>query len=331
MIWETSLEETGAYDQAIALLFEGFEKETGTRIAPGERAKVGLKLNTRSGRGLATPLPLIRAVIAELEMRGFSRQSILLIDSNRHALHRAGVLSFSTLESDLFEGCPVLALDSGQYFDEDWFYDSPLPPTLRENPNSFFRMETDRGSLDVGDRQRKSFLPMPLIEDVDFWINLATVVDDPALGIDGAMASATLWNVGNSQRFLANDATAAAALAEIAAIPELRERLLFHCVSLGRYQYIGGPMFHSRYTQSEPKIWLGSDAVAIDRLFLERMNRLRVLEGFPRMDPLPRQFPFAVSLGLGTDDLNHIEVRSILSENDSNRDSVFPDLRGTDE
>ena len=154
---------------------------------------------------------------------------------------------------------------------------------------------------------------MPLIEEVDFWINLATAVDDPVLGIDGAMASATLWNVGNSQRFLANDATASAALAEIAAIPELRERLLFHCVSLERYQYIGGPLFNSRYSESEPKLWLSSDAVAIDRLLLERMNYMRVLEGFPRIAPLPRQFPFSVSLGLGVDDLNVIQVHQINS------------------
>ena len=25
-----------------------------------------------------------------------------------------------------FEGCPVLALDTEQYYDADWFYDSPL-------------------------------------------------------------------------------------------------------------------------------------------------------------------------------------------------------------
>ncbi len=311
VVWEVEIEETGGYEHAVSVLLDCFEEVTNTRIVPGNRGKVGLKLNSRSGRGLTTPLSLIRGFITALESRGFSSNSILIIDNSRHALHQAGVLSFSSCEADTFEGCPVLTLDSEQYFNEDWFYDSPLPPVRKEDPMLFFRPQNDHRSLNKGDRQRKSFLPMPLIEEVDFWINLATAVDDPVLGIDGAMASATLWNVGNSQRFLANDATASAALAEIAAIPELRERLLFHCVSLERYQYIGGPLFNSRYSQSEPKIWLGSDAVAIDRLLIERMNRMRVLEGFPRIAPLPRQFPFAVSLGLGIDELDAIEIRKI--------------------
>lgn len=313
VVWEAAVEETGNYEQAVSVLFEQFEEVTDSRIVPGDRGKVALKLNSRSGRGLATPLPLVRAIITALESRGFSRDSILILDRTRHALHRAGVLSFSTGQADIFEECPVLALDTEKYFDENWFYDSPLPPVRKENPSLFNRFGNDPRSLDEGDYERKSFLPMPLIEEVDFWINLATAVDDPVLGIDGAMASATLWNVGNSQRFLANDATASAALAEIAAIPELRERLLFHCVSLERYQYIGGPLFNSRYSESEAKLWLSSDAVAIDRLLLERMNYMRVLEGFPRIAPLPRQFPFAVSLGLGVDDLNVIQVRQITS------------------
>lgn len=311
VVWEASLEGKLAYEPAVAGLLDAFEAETGTRLVPGSRGKAALKLNTRSGRGLATPLPLIRAFVSALEKRGFSRESILLVDSNAHSLHRASVLSFSSPESARFEGSPVLALDSGRYFDADWFYDSPLPPARQEDPSLFSgRARNDRPLAD-GDDQRKSFLPMPLILEVDFWINLAAAVDDPSLGIDGAMASATLWNVSNSQRFLANDATAAAALAEIAAIPELRERLVLHCVSLERYQYIGGPLFNSRYSRSEPFLWLGSDPVAIDRLLLKRMNRERVLEGFPRIDPLPRQFPFAASLGLGTYDLDAIRIRQI--------------------
>jgi hypothetical protein len=59
------------------------------------------------------------------------------------------------------------------------------------------------------------------------------------------------------------------------------------------------------------------------------MNRMRVLEGFPRIDPLPRQFPFAVSLGLGTDDLNAIEVRRISPGIESDEDSIAPEFPQT--
>ena len=152
---------------------------------------------------------------------------------------------------------------------------------------------------------------MPLLFEVDFWVNLAVGTDDRALGIDGVLASATLWNVSNSERFLRSEATASAAIAEIAAIPELSERMLLHFVSLDRYQYIGGPQFNSLYSHSEPLLWMSSDPVALDRLLFDRINILRRNNGFPEIVSLPRQFPFAASLGLGTFELSRIRLRRI--------------------
>ena len=170
-----------------------------------------------------------------------------------------------------------------------------------------------RGSsaLEEGAIERKSFLAAPLLFEVDFWVNLVVGVDDESLGVDGALANATLWNVSNSQRFLGNEATASAAVAEIAAIPELSERMVLHFVSLERYQYIGGPRFKSRYSRSEPLLWMSSDPVAIDRMLYDRMNRYRLLNGFPEISPLPRQLPFAASLGLGVYDKSRIRLQRL--------------------
>lgn len=168
-----------------------------------------------------------------------------------------------------------------------------------------------RDSLEEGVEARKSFLPEPLLFEVDFWINLAVGVDDPALGVDGVLANATLWNVSNSRRFLVNQATASAAVAEIAAIPELAERLVLNLVSLEAYQFIGGPFFNAIYTRSEPRLWMSSDPVALDRLLYDRINTMRRLEGFPEIDPLPRQLPFATSLGLGVHERSRIQIKPL--------------------
>ena len=45
-------------------------------------------------------------------------------------------------------------------------------------------------------------------------------------------------------------------MSEIAAIPELEERLVLNFVSLERYQFIAGPFFNSIYTRSEPRLWM---------------------------------------------------------------------------
>jgi len=306
VVWEASLRGERDHRAAVADVFDAFEAAGGRDLAPGERGRVGLKVDTRSGRGLSTPLDLLRAAIAALAERGFARDDILIVDQSAHHLRQAGILPPLSAESSRFAGCPVIALDSGEHYDREWFYESPLPPPPRGASSAF---GGDReGKLPEGADARKSFLPAPLLFEVDFWINLPVVADSPVLGVDGALANATIWNVSNARRFMAGETSAATAIAEIAAIPELKERLALHVVSLEAYQFIGGPEFRSLYTRSEPRIWASADPVALDRLLLERVNRRRRLEGFDAIEPLPRQLRFAHSLDLGVYRRDELEI-----------------------
>ena len=311
LIWEAPLETESSFFAGISALINTYEVEMKTRLVPGKRGKVGIKVNTRSGRGLSTPLELLRAVIKAFEERGFERQAILILDYSMYGLREAGIVPVSGTGAVAFEGCPVYALDSELYYDMDWFYESPLPPSQDQELQFTRELGGEGNAVPDGARERKSFLPMPLLFEVDFWVNLAVGVDDRALGVDGALANATLWNVSNNQRFLQSEATASAAVAEIAAIPELNERMLLHFVPLSLYQYIGGPQFNSLYTYSEPLLWMSSDPVAIDRLLFERINTLRRNNGFPEIESLPRQLLFAASLGLGTFDKERIRIKQI--------------------
>lgn len=310
LVWESPVARGSLYYTEVEALIEAYELEVGQRLEPGLRGKVGLKINTRGGAGLGTPLQLIRALVEVLEERGYARQRILIVDDSSHNLREAGVLPPLSQAAAVFEASPVVALDTGEFYDSDWFYDSPLPPALQQEPQLIGEMRRSL-QLEEGSQARKSFLPQPLLFEVDFWINMAVGADDPALGVDGALANATLWNVSNSRRFLVNQATASAAVAEIAAIPELEERLVLNFISLELYQFIGGPFFNSIYTRSEPRLWMSSDPVALDRLLYDRMNAMRVLEGFPEIEPLPRQLPFAASLGLGEFERERIRIRRV--------------------
>jgi hypothetical protein len=328
LVWEAQLAEGEHYHSEVAALVETYEDEVGVRLAPAERGQVGIKVNTRSGRGLSTPLRLLRAVIDMLELRGYDRESIMIIDYSGHQLRQAGIMPPLSSAASHFEGCRVLALDSELYYDANWFYDSPLPPSLNQEPQLFGHIRHARHTLQEGVKERQSFLARPLLFDVDFWVNLSVGVDDWVLGVDGALANATLWNVSNSQRFLGSEATASAAIAEIAAIPELSERMVLHFISLDRYQYIGGPRFKSRYSRSEPLLWMSSDPVAIDRLLYDRMNHHRLLNGFPEITPLPRQFSFAASLGLGVYERSRIRVQRVVFAGASEGSQNLPDSGG---
>lgn len=272
-----------SYAASVTNLFAAFETKTARALKPGASGKVGLKIYTASGNGLATPKNLTRAVIKELEKRGFARDKIFLLDLNEKFLRTTGYLPRLPVAGETFEGCPVLALDSGKHYNGKWSYANPLPSKeVVAAPGDY--------SLAISNADKLSMLPVPLMFDVDFWISLPVATDSQALGVSGALGNATIWNISNQKRFLENAANAQKAAVEIAAIPELHEKFVFTLLSLEKYQFIGGPEFDSNYCLSENRLWLSGNPLILDFLMMERMNKARVRQNLPAIDPEPAMF-----------------------------------------
>lgn len=299
-IWQTDLPtfESAAYQRAVERLMAAFEENTGKSLTPGEWKRAGIKVYTNSGPGHQTPLALTRAVVEALVKRGFERKNLLILDARESALRDAGYLPLlsARVENPKFEGVPVGWLDSGQYYNPKWFYDNPVP---QEFTTAFGRELLHLDSLEEDPEARKSPLSATFLTEVDFWINLPMVTDHPALGLNGALVNATLWNVGNRRRFFLSPANAPVAVAEIAAIPEMQDTWAFTLMTLEAYQYIGGPGFNSLYTVSEPLLWLAVDPVILDAKILERMNRVRQAHGFYSLGEWLPELEYAANLNLG--------------------------------
>jgi len=298
-VWEANLNgfEYEDYAPEVEALLTQFERALGQRLIPGEKGKVGLKVYTNSGPGLATPVPLVQAVIAALIDRGYTRENIFLVGLNPLRLRFTGYLPSLITGVTPFEGHPIYILESGQFYDPEWFYDSPLPS--RFDPVFLNRQARDDPNARL-EATRRSFLATPLFLEADFWINLPIYTDHPTLGVNGALANATLWNASNTARFFNNPANAPAAVAEMSAIPELRQTWLFTIASLQHYQFVGGPAFNSLYTVSDRKMWLSADPVALDTLMLERINFHRKQAGFPIVSEEIRTLEFAEVLKVGS-------------------------------
>jgi hypothetical protein len=298
----------GAYAGATERLMSQFEQAGGRRFAPGAHGRAGLKVYAESGAGLATSRKLVRAVIAALERRGFKRDQLFIVGLNAARLRAAGFLPALSEGGSDFEGVPVVALESGNYYDPAWFYDSPVPSPRIDAPSlDLGRLDRDTDEHTAADWDRKSMLPVPLMFDADFWINLPACSDHPVLGVNGALVNATLWNASNTQRFFRSPANGPAAVAEIAAIPELRAGWICTIVSLERYQFIGGPIFNSLYTVSEPLLWLSDDPVLLDSLLEQRLDQGRIAAGFRQLPDDLRLLAYAHQLGLGSADHNRVE------------------------
>jgi hypothetical protein len=304
-VWEARLAsfDREYYDRAVEALMEKYEAAARLNpamrpLAPGAKKRVGLKVYTDSGQGLATPIPLVQAVIAALERRGFENKNVFLVGLNQLRLRMTGYLPSLVTGQTPFVGNPVYVLESGRYYDPVWFYDSPLPE--RFDPIFAAQQTKQYSNTSTKDEDRKSFLATPLFLDADFWINLPVYTDHPVLGVNGALVNATLWNASNTARFFRSPANAPAAVAEMSAIPELRETWVFTIASLEIYQYIGGPFFNSLYTASEPYLWLSTDPVMLDALMRDRMNRWRRRDGFQDISDDIRTLEFAEALGVGS-------------------------------
>ena len=299
-VWQSKLTgfDLPAYEQSVNALLAQFEATTGKKLVPGEKKKVGLKIYTDSGPGMATPIPLVKAVIAALEKRGFATENIFLVGLNQLRLRMTGYLPSLVTGETPFKGHQVYVLESGRFYDPAWFYDSPLPqrfdPIIAESQTKDFPNSSTK------DEDRKSFLATPLFFDADFWINLPVYTDHPILGVNGALVNATLWNASNTARFFRSPANAPAAVAEMSAIPELRQTWMFTITSLEHYQFIGGPFFNSLYSKTEPLLWLSTDPVMLDALMRDRIDRARRQGGFENISEEIRTLEFAETLGVGS-------------------------------
>jgi hypothetical protein len=298
VVWEVELtgENKGSYAVAVEQLFEAFESAQGTQIRPGNTGRVALKVDTRRGLGLATPPDLVMAVMDALRKRGFISRNIMIVDQREYPLRGAGFIpSFSHGGTD-FHGSDVHAWYSWRFADADWYYESPLRGELPPE-REWSRLQKERNKDELS---RSSFLPYLLIDGVDFWINMPVYGHVPTLGFSGALVNASLYNITNEERFLTNKLNAPVAVAEICAIPEMREKWLFTLVSMERFQFEGGPMFNALYTGGLPLLRLSADPVMLDAAALVHINQAREKAGF-EVYPLPHPvLDYAEKLGVGS-------------------------------
>jgi len=297
------------YQAAVENLLGIYERSNDRYFTPGSKGKVGLKVYSNSGPGLSTPEALVEALVKSLIKRGYKRSDIFIIGLHGRMLRESGFLPPLSHRSMLFNKVFVRSLDSGEYYDEKWFYDSPLPA---KSSQYWINIDEENaiGKKSDESRERKSYLPMPLMHEVDFWVNLPCYSDHPTLGINGALMNATLWNASNTTRFLRSPASAPVAVAEMGAVPELRETWALNIVSLQRFQYVGGPIFNSMYTVSEPLVMLSDNPVLLDSIMSERINKHRKKNGFA---PLPQELKilaYSEQLGLGAKDTSFANLIS---------------------
>lgn len=264
------------YRQAIEKILCWQEKLKGETFRPGGKGRAAIKIHCSSGKGLETPANLVRGAIDALCARGYRKKDIFLIDVALLKMWECGFISTLGPGPRDFYGVSVYALDSDPCWDEAWFYDCPLlGGNFRLAQNSLHAY--DSSSIT---QKRRSYLPVFLLFDVDFWLNLTTVRGDTNLGICGAVANATLFNISNNHRFLHAPENAAVSCCEIFAIPEFRAVPIVHIVDLHCFQLIDRTYYDAYFCRNEKMLIASSDPFLVDFYCWRLLNNWRKRVGF---------------------------------------------------
>lgn len=149
---------------------------------------------------------------------------------------------------------------------------------------------------------------------VDFWINLPVITDMKGIGICAALGNMTIWNMSNNERFFSSPANAPIALAEVAAIPELKDAMLLTILSYEKVQFVGGSVFNAAFTSSEKLLYASANPVILDFFALDYINCRRVEKGFKPI-PLPPIFEYASQMKLGSPKPSDIKFKSVKNAN----------------
>lgn len=140
-------------------------------------------------------------------------------------------------------------------------------------------------------------------------INIPVLKDHGLTGITGAMKN-HYGSIDNPRQYHGNNGTNPG-VAEVNAIPVIREkqRLVLFDALLGVYN--GGPRWQRQYVWPYGGILVGTDPVAIDAVALSILDEKRQAEGMRSLAPRARFLDAAEALGLGTRDPDQIDLVEI--------------------
>ncbi len=257
-------------------------------VAPDD--VVGIKVNPLSGWGLSTNLGVVAEIVRGLVAAGVPEKNIIIWDRFASHLERAG---FEIKEDGAGVRCYGTDSPSGGE-DEEVVYEprrEDYPLGLPDwSPSQFSKIAT---------RQVTKIINAPVLKD-----HLQS-------GITGALKNIAFGVINKTSRFHRAPYNCDPAIAQVAAHPAIREKVVLHICDALRACYEGGPVYQDQFSWEAKTLLFATDPVAMDRVLLDIVQAKRKEHRLPdlyRTPRPPKHIHTAAKLGLGTDDLQKVEV-----------------------
>lgn len=256
---------------------------------------VGIKVFSEPGANSGTRPAVVAAIVADLLKAGLDPSHIIIWDKRLLDLRLAGFDDLARQYHVSLAG----AADSG--YDPDVYYDNSIMGSLVAGDYDF-----DHGGKVTG---RYSYLTKLLTRKVTKIINVCPLLNHNYAGVCGNLYSLAMGSVDNTLRFEASPERLATAVPEIYAKPELSDHVVLNITDalVGQYQGELTSLLH--YSTALNQIWFSTDAVALDIMGIQELNRERQSRNIRAVtDTLGLYHNAAFFLELGVDDPAKIRV-----------------------
>jgi hypothetical protein len=229
-------------------------------VVPGER--VGIKVTSAGGPLFATRRGVIQAVVAGVRSAGV--KSVFVWDKDPAAMRTAGFTS-ETL------GCDVRAIDPPRGWDRGAFISSQVLGKLIWGDLLFAQTTRNRNADPFSP---KSHLPVLLTKEIDKFINIAALSDDPGCGVAGTLHSAVVGNLDNWRRFT-GPMGGAALIPDCYSDARLGGKCVLHILDALNVTYAGGPAANPYHSTPYATLYASRDPVALDATGLRLLEKWR--------------------------------------------------------
>ncbi len=255
---------------------------------------VGIKVFSEPGPNSGTRPAVVASVVAGLLSAGVPTNHIIIWDKHLIDLRLAG---FSQL-GERFGVRVAASAETG--YDETHFYETSLIGNLVWGDVEF-------GSKSEG-AGRKSFVSKLVTQQMTKIINVTPLMNHNQAGVAGNLFSLSLGSVDNTKRFENDSSRLASAVPEIYALPVLGDRVALNIVDALFCQYEGEERSLLHYSTPLNQLRFSRDAVALDALSLQELDRQRQRAGVPAIKVDTDLYSNAALLELGINDLKKIQV-----------------------
>jgi hypothetical protein len=255
---------------------------------------VGIKLNCIS-RTVKPNKELIDAVIAALKCAGVKENNIIIWDRFEEQLARRARLKVNRSAEGVRIYGTELPDDGLSGYDTEVFYETDA--------------DTPEYRAGTGDR---SLVTKIVTKDCTKILNMPVLKDHNQAGVTGCLKNLTFGAVNNTARFHKAPMYCSPAVADIYAIPAIRQKTVLHVLDALRVCYNGGPDApNPAFVSNFSTIYLATDPVACDTIGLEVVQRLRKennLGDLYQTSGHPVHVADSGKKGLGTDERAKIEL-----------------------